>query len=30
LMLIAEKKAEAFSYTRVGVRRCGNTLQWIE
>ena len=30
LTLIAEKKAEAFSYTRVGVRRSGNTLQWIE
>jgi homoserine O-succinyltransferase len=30
LALIAEKKAEAFSLTSVGVRRSGNTLQWME
>jgi len=30
LQLIAEKKAEAFSYAPVGVRRSGNTLQWME
>jgi homoserine O-succinyltransferase len=30
LALIAEKKAEAFSFSSAGVRRSGNTLQWME
>lgn len=30
LHLISEKKAEAFSYAPVGLRRSGNTLQWME
>lgn len=30
LQLISEKKSEAFSYAPVGVRRSGNTLQWME
>lgn len=30
LHLISENKAEAFSYAPVGVRRSGNTLQWME
>jgi len=30
LALISERKAEAFTYASVGVRRSGNTLQWIE
>lgn len=30
LTLISEKRAQAFSYTAVGVRRSGNTLQWTE
>jgi homoserine O-succinyltransferase len=30
LTLISERKAEAFTYASVRVRRSGNTLQWIE
>ncbi len=30
LAMISERKTEAFSYTPVGVRRSGNTLQWME
>jgi homoserine O-succinyltransferase len=30
LSLISERKAEAFTYASVRVRRSGNTLQWIE
>ena len=30
LALISERKAEAFTYSSVRVRRSGNTLQWIE
>jgi homoserine O-succinyltransferase len=30
LALISERKAEAFTYASVTVRRNGNTLQWIE
>jgi homoserine O-succinyltransferase/O-acetyltransferase len=30
LALISERKAEAFTYASVRVRRSGNTLQWIE
>ena len=30
LALISERKAEAFTYASVRVRRSGNTLQWTE
>lgn len=30
LQLISEKRSETFSYAPVGVRRSGNTLQWME
>lgn len=30
LQLTFDRKAEAFSYASVGVRRSGNTLQWLE
>ena len=30
LHLISEKKAETFNHARVGLRRSGNTLQWLE